>query len=205
AGPRWRRRSSRRARKTGTAPTRTSPLVLRRPHGPPLTLSTNDAASIGQVPASSASVEECEDGEYSSVRVRSRGYLKLAEDVPDVLLDGAFGDPEHVCNRGVGASLCHQLDDLALPRCHDLHRVWPQRSTDQGDDELRIENDPSFADSRERIEQLVDVGDGVLEQVTDTARSCREELDHLLRFDVAREEQDSDARESATDLDGCAD
>jgi hypothetical protein len=154
---------------------------------------------------SSASVEECEDGEHSPVGVRSNGYPKLAEDVPDVLLDGTFGHPEPVCDRGVGASFCHQLNYLPLPRCEDFERVRPQRSADQVDDELGIENDPSFADSLEGIEQLVDVGDGVLEQVADTGRSRLEELDYLARFDVAREEQDSHAGKAVPDLDGRVD
>src|SRR5215475_9575789 len=102
--------------------------------------------------------------------------------MPDVLLDGPFSDPERICDRGVGASLCHQLDDLPLPGRQDVERVWPQGLADKVDDELRIENDPSFADPLERIEQLVDVRDGVLEQVANTTRSCCEELHDVLRF-----------------------
>jgi hypothetical protein len=59
---------------------------------------------------------------------------------------------------------------------------------------------PSVTRSVERIEQLVDIGDGVLEQVADTAPSCLEEFDYLPRFEVAREEQDSQGQVKPSSL-----
>src|SRR5262249_56251495 len=66
----------------------------------------------------SAGFEEGKHGEYSSMGVGSSGDPKLAEDVLDVLLDGAFGYPERLCDCGVGASLRHAFHDSPLPRPH---------------------------------------------------------------------------------------
>src|SRR5262249_48509028 len=163
-------------------PLRSTPARINRAY------STNTVSGIWRAPIS-AGFEEGKHGEYSSIGVGGSGDPELAEDVLDVLLDGALGYPEGPCDCGIGASLRHEFDDVPLPRRQGRERVWPFCSPEQVDDELGVKNDLSFADPLEGIEQLVDVGDGVLEQVADTIRRPREEADCLVHFHVAREEQ----------------
>src|SRR5262249_28320267 len=81
-------------------------------------------------PSGSACLEEREDGDDAAMKVFGDGNLKLAEDVPDVLLDSAFAHPECLRDRRIRASLCYELHHLALTRRERLQRVRPRESGD---------------------------------------------------------------------------
>ena len=60
-----------------------------------------------------------------SVVVAAAGQAELGEDPGHVLLDGAFGDDHLRGDRGVGAALGHQAQDLALARDEGLQQLVP--------------------------------------------------------------------------------
>src|SRR5262245_60960022 len=69
--------------------------------------------------------QEGEDGEHAAVILGRRREVELAEDARHVLLDGALGDDEALCDRLVRASFRHQLEHLALARRQRLDGIVP--------------------------------------------------------------------------------
>src|SRR5262245_30352601 len=71
----------------------------------------------------SVGLEEGDHGEDAAVVVVGLVQVQLGEDGADVLLDGAFGDPQPPGDADVGASLGHQGEHLVFPRAEYGERV----------------------------------------------------------------------------------
>src|SRR5438034_8275371 len=82
-----------------------------RPGGRPPQSPILVAAEVGQ------------HGEHPAVILRRRLQLELAEDDPDVALDGSFGEPEPIADRRVGTTLRHELEDLSFARREVVQRA----------------------------------------------------------------------------------
>ncbi len=114
---------------------------------------------------------------------------EFGEDAGDVCLDGPFGQPEPARDAAVGAALRHEREHLALPwgkRGQLIGRA--ERAQEQRDD-LRVECRAAIRDAAERVEEVVDVEDAVLEQKAEA--SGADELDRVLCLDVLGEQHDS--------------
>ena len=110
-----------------------------------------------------------QDREHATVVVLRVGQLELPEDVADVLLGRALGDAEQLGDPDVRPALGHRREDLALARGQGRQRVvGPVADHELGDD-LGIERRPAAGDAAQRVHELADVADAVLEQVADAA------------------------------------
>jgi hypothetical protein len=98
-----------------------------------------------------------------------RWKAELAEDVADVLFDGALGDREAVGDGAVGAALGHQGEDVALARGERVEGGRVPGGLEQAGDDLGVEGGAARRDPGDRVVELRDVGDPVLEQVADPA------------------------------------
>ena len=97
--------------------------------------------------------------------------------------------------RAVRAALGHQREHLALAR-RQLARA--DRAAAAARAAARTTSGssavPPPATRRDRVEELGDVGDAVLEQVADAARVADEQLGGVALLDVLREHEDRDVR-----------
>src|ERR1700678_3406612 len=111
-----------------------------------------------------------QDGEHAAVAsVVPCRQAKLGENVVDVLLYGAAADHELFGDGGVGAAFGHQREYLTLARGEVADRV-PAAGEQLGDN-LGVERAAAPGDPAQRVEELGDIRDPVLEQVADAVRT----------------------------------
>ena len=82
-----------------------------------------------------------------------------------MLLDRRLGDPQRVCDAGIGSPFGHEGEYLPLTRREDVEWVV---STARGYEllhERRIHHRRSLEDALERLDELVDIGYPALEQI----------------------------------------
>lgn len=89
----------------------------------------------------------------------------------------------------------HEREDLALTgRERRLERGPSAACPNDLRNDLGIERRPSGRDARERVHELADVCNAILEQVPHTRRALGEKLRRISRLQVLREDQDADPR-----------
>jgi hypothetical protein len=117
------------------------------------------------------------------------GQAQLHHDAVHVPLDGARGDEQSPADAGIGASLGHQPEHLALARRQLLERVayFPRRN--ELLNEHGVNDRAATTDAPSGVEKLIDVGDPTLEQVAAPA-AARQERHRLRDLDVRRQEED---------------
>ena len=82
-----------------------------------------------------------------------------------MLADSGLRDDELPGDRGIGVSLGHQCEDLAFARRQLGQRVTA--TAHELADDLRVDDRPAGGDPAQRVDELLDVADAVLEQVAD--------------------------------------
>ena len=97
-----------------------------------------------------------------------RGQAEFAEDVPDAFFDGLLGNHQEPGDRGVGAALGHQREHITFPSGERAEPVGAAAGAQKLRDDLRVEGGAPGGDPAQRVDELLDVGDPVLEQVPDT-------------------------------------
>ena len=130
---------------------------------------------------------------------RSRGQAELVEDAGHVALDGALADVDLAGDAAVGAALGHQRQHLALARGERVERPDLTGPAEHLRDDLRIEHRPAGRDALDRLDEPVDVGHALLEQVADPLGAVREQLAQVAVLDELREQQDPDRRQLLAD------
>src|SRR5262249_47276004 len=111
-------------------------------------------------------------------------------------------NPQGPSDSGIRTTFGHQGQYLALAWSQRVERLWLCATHQQVNDELGVKDHLSFVDPLERVKQLVDVCNGILQEVADAAGRGRiEEADCLLRLDIAREKQYRHPGESAANFD----
>ena len=118
----------------------------------------------------------------------TRFEVEFDEDRRRVLLDRTVGDAELIGDRGVGEALGHEREDLSLARGERLDRA--PKSSEELLDHLGVERGAAGSDPGHRIDELADIGDPFLEEVSDTAGPVGEELARILDLDLLREHED---------------
>src|SRR5207344_29809 len=108
--------------------------------------------------------------------------LELGEDARYVLLDRALGDNEPLGDAGVGSSLRHQRQDLALARGQAIARTAAPRQQLRHD--LWVERRPAVGYAPKRIQEFAHVGHPILQQVADAAGVSRKQLGRVALLDV---------------------
>src|SRR3954454_24875312 len=133
-----------------------------------------------------------EHGEDPAVLVLALAQPELHEDVADVALHGAVGEPQALRDPGVGQPLGHQRQHLALARGE-----LGQRVLDEAGHHLRVERGPAPGDPAGRVEEVVHGEHAVLEQVAEPA--LRDQRHGVLGLEVLGEQQDADLRSLLAD------
>src|SRR6185369_2108995 len=149
-----------------------------------------------------ARLKERYDGAHTTVVVVSFRHLQLHQDAVYVLFDGPFGDPELAGDAGVGAALGHEREHFTLPGGQRLKRVVAVPGGDEFLDETGIDDGASARDPPERVDELVYVGDAILEEVAD-ALPAGEQLHRVLDLGMGRQDEDARLRELGPDNPRC--
>jgi PAS domain S-box-containing protein len=140
-------------------------------------------------PAHLPAFEEGEDGEHPPVVLIGLRQVEFLQNMPYVLLDGSLGDPQAAGDPGVRAAFGHQGQHLLLARTEALQGVVVPRRGDQFLNQGRVDDRPPLDDAVERLDEVVHVGDAVLQQVTAPA-SGADQVHRLLDLDVGGKHQD---------------
>nr|WP_311736924.1 hypothetical protein [Streptomyces sp. Ag109_G2-6] len=90
---------------------------------------------------------------------------ELQEDVADVLVHGPLGDDEPIGDLGVAVSLGHHREYLAFAFRQPAQGVAARR--EELTDHFGVERGAAGRHPVEGVEEVVDAGDPVLEQVAD--------------------------------------
>ena len=109
---------------------------------------------------------------------------------------GAPAHDEGVRDGRVGAALGHQREHLTLPRREVAERV--PAAGQQLSHDLRVERAAALGHPAQRVEELGDVGDPVLEQVTDAVRPAGDQLGGVPLFHPLGQHQDTGGRPLVT-------
>ena len=145
------------------------------------------------------SAEVGQDREYPPVVIPTDREAELAEDGTNVRFHSSLCQPEPLRNRRVCSPLGHQGEYLALARRQLDEGILVRRRRDEHGDDLRIERRSPFGDTPSGVEEVVDVENTVLEQITEAA-SCGDKLEGVAGLDVLRENQDGGLRVRSPDL-----
>src|SRR5690348_6784245 len=106
-----------------------------------------------------------------------------------MLFDGSLRYPELMGDAGVGASLGHEPKHLALTRAQHIERIPSPPRCDQFLDYGRINDRAALDNPLNHLDEVVDVGDAALQQVT-AAFSVREQIHRVLDLDMRRKDED---------------
>ena len=100
----------------------------------------------------------------------------------------------------VGEALGHQPEHFALARREVVERVHPAAAAEHPRDDLRVQRRSSLRDLAHGGDEVVEVGDAVLEQVADAARVLADELGRVALDEVLGEHEHADLGVVAADL-----
>jgi hypothetical protein len=140
-----------------------------------------------------------EDGEDAAVAAVLAGEAELLEDRGDVALDGALADEHLGGDRPVGLALGHRLQHLALALGQGVERAALAAAPEHLRDHLGVEHRAALGDPPHRVEEAVDLGDAVLQQVADALAAVGEQVDRVVLLDVLGEDQDPGPRQLGAD------
>lgn len=120
-----------------------------------------------------------------------------------MFLNSALGHPEPLGDAAVREALRHQREYISLSGGDLLQRIDRTTSSEQLLDQDRVYGGATCHEPVQRGDELINVGDTALEQVTGPFTGG-EQVHRMLHLDVRGEDQDGDLRElspdSATDV-----
>ena len=114
--------------------------------------------------------------------------VQLREDPLGVLLDRPFGDDQLGGDPGVGVALRHEGEHVAFARGEGGDRVAAAAQELLHD--VGVEDAAARRDGLQGGEELVDLGDAILEQVAQRAGSGRRQVVEVGDLDVLAQQQD---------------
>jgi len=144
------------------------------------------------------SLKERDHGEHPAMIVDSLRERQLAQDATDMLMDGAFADPELAGDPGVRAALGHELEDLALARREVAKGILDSPSGDELLHQPRVDDRAAGGDALKRLKKVVHLGDPALQQIADPA-PLGEQADRAMDLDMRGEHEDADRGEFCAD------
>src|SRR5262249_58952044 len=106
------------------------------------------------------------DGEDAAVVVLAVRKPELAEDRLHVALDGPRAEEEALADRTVRAAFGDQREDLPLA-VGEIVEGRAAMAADEHLDHLRVERRPAGGHALDRVDELRDVADAVLQQIAD--------------------------------------
>src|SRR5690606_9299989 len=125
-----------------------------------------------------------QDGQHPAVLVGVGKQVELGENGPDVLLYRAFRDEQPRRDPGVVEALGHSGEHLGFAWTQPVQHVVGV-AAQQLRHHLRVDGGPAVGDTAQGLQELVDVGHAVFEQVADLGRATAQQLrgvgaDHVL-------------------------
>jgi len=102
--------------------------------------------------------------------VRRRQELELRVDVGDVGLDRLRGQEQAIGDRLVRTTLGHEGEDLALTLGEVIERHLRAPAADELGDDLGVDHRAAAGDPPDRVGEVVEILDAVLQEVADAAR-----------------------------------
>ena len=144
------------------------------------------------------SLKERDHGEHPAMIVDGLRERQLAQDAADMLMDGAFADPQLAGDPGVRAALGHKLEDLALARREVAKRILDSPSGDELLHQPRVDDRTTVGDPLKRLKKVVHLGDPALQQIADPA-PLGEQADRAMDLDMRGEHEDADRGEFCAD------
>src|SRR5262249_9787638 len=127
-----------------------------------------------------------EHGQYPGVVAAGLLKSELSEDARDVLLDRADGEHERMRDPCVRAALGHQRQHLALARRELRQRAVVLTLGDELRYHVWVQCRPATRHTLDRVDEVADVHDAVLEQVANAAAALSEQLGGVGRLYVLR-------------------
>src|SRR5690348_14693307 len=144
--------------------------------------------------------EEGEHRQHTPVVARVGQQIELGEDAAHVGFHRLGRHPQLLGDGLVGAALGHQREHLLLPVGQRLQRAAGPGPGHQPGDDLRVDDRLARRDPADRVGELGEVGDALLEDVANPARVARQQLDHVLGLHVLGHDQDGGAGPAPPDL-----
>jgi hypothetical protein len=132
--------------------------------------------------------EQREHREHAAIVVFRRTQAKLFEDRLHVSLDGSRAEVELFRDRAVRAAFGDQCEHSALALGELIEGRAPV-AVDEALDDLWIEGGPAPGDPLDRVDEVRDVPNAVLEEVPHSRRVFSDELEHVGRLEVLREDE----------------
>lgn len=141
-----------------------------------------------------ASVEEREHGQDSAVHLLSLRQPQLHENATHMLFHGSLCYPEPAGDPAVGTTLRHEREHLTLTGREDVEWIIGALSRDKLLNKRRIHDRTASDDPLERLDEVGDVRDTPLQQVSD-ALPAGEQVHCMLDLDVCGKNQNRRLRE----------
>src|SRR5262245_1832718 len=142
--------------------------------------------------------------EHAEVVVSARRQSELLEDAGDVLFDCSERDIARVGDRLIRAALRHEGEHLPLDHRQGGQRVVPPAPAHEFRDDGRVEDGAACADALQRVGQLRDVGDAILQQIADARGVLGDQLHRVGGLDMLGEDEHADLGARHADLLGRA-
>jgi hypothetical protein len=154
------------------------------------------------LPPSDSVAQKGEDGEDSPVVLGSRDQLQLREDRSDVALDGPWIHGQAVGNRGIGSTLGHQPQDVALAARELVEWRVAASPSQEASDHRRVDDRLTAGDPPNSIRELGDPRHPLLQEIADPRGVVAQEVDGIPGLDVLGKHQDRGARVRGANLAG---
>ena len=106
----------------------------------------------------------------------------------------SFGPGQARADSLVRSPLSHQTENLALAWCEIVERSGLGPPGDQLRDDLGVDDGPAAADAPDRVREVVDVLDPVLEEVAHASGAVCHEPEGICGLRVLGEDEDADRR-----------
>lgn len=125
--------------------------------------------------------DDCGD---SAVGVGVWGEVEFGEDVADVGFGSSWVESELFGDGGVGVALGHEGEDLSFSFGEAVEFAVVVWSLDELGDDVGVDDAAAVGDSVEGVEEGVDFGDSVFEEVADAGGALFEQFDGVSGLDV---------------------
>src|SRR6266540_309471 len=140
--------------------------------------------------------EEGQHGYHAPVVLVAGAETELDEDVRDVGLDRAVGEPEAPGDTDVRSSLGHESEDLPLPGGQGSQWVVGGDRGDEPHHDFGVQRGAAGGDPTQRVEEVVHVEHAVLQEVAEPAGA--DQADRVAGLDVLGKQHDAEVGVAVT-------
>ena len=132
--------------------------------------------------------DHCAD---SSIGAGVRWEVEFGEDVADVRFSGALVDEKVFGDRRVGVALGHERQHFSLSVCEPVESPVLLGALHESCDDFRVDSTGTVCHPTEGVQEGVNLGDSVFEEVANTGCAFFEQFHGVAGFDVLGEHEDA--------------